>query len=249
MRSLTSSRWLRVCLGVSLLGTAASGPVSCGDDTSAPPGVSILLSSDGSHACAGAVRIKATVAEVGGDSTVRELDAAVAPEQLDCDFDIGVAEALYALLIGEIATGKAHIVTVALFDSTGLQVAAGGSAPFEASPSREVDPVVVELTRVAPLGTVLVDLMALPDFASSSGTLEIAVLAGVEPIGSRRIPWSADSSLKRPLRISGLAGIGLRLATTLRDGSDTELASRITDPFSLGSSPSDAFVTPALNEM
>ena len=99
----------------------ALGCVACGG-ASDPPAVSILVSSDGSHPCAGAVELKATLSELNGDSTEYVLAAAVAPEQFDCDFDVGVAEAVYSVMVGEIDVGVIHTVAIELYDSTGLVV-------------------------------------------------------------------------------------------------------------------------------
>jgi len=217
----------------------------CGDDTTLP-GVSILLSGDGSHACAGAVSMTVTLDEVNGDgSTELSVATAVTPEQLDCDFDVGVAEGSWALPVGEMATGNPHMVTIELFDSTGFTVAAGGSEPFEAKARKSIDPVRVELTRVAPVGTVLVDLLAEPD-TGIAGDLDIVVLAGNDPIGSRSLEWPGDDSFKRPLRISGLLGIGLRLVLTA-EADEIELFSYITEVFTLGSGDENAFATPGLD--
>jgi hypothetical protein len=219
----------------------------CGGDT-ASPAVSVLLSGDGSHACAGAVSMTVTLSEVNGDATTESTVAtAVAPEQLDCDFDVGVAEGAYALAVGEMATGRPHTVTVELFDSTGFTVAAGGSEPFEARARKSNDAINVELTRVAPVGTVLVDLLAEADTAVA-GDLDIVLLAGNDPIGSRNLEWSGDNSLKRPLRISGLLGVGLRIMLTLEDAG-IEVFSYLSEPFALGSADADAFATPVLDPM
>ncbi len=218
--------------------------VGCGDE-SAPPRVVIALSSDDSHACAGAVSMKVTIGEVNGDgSTETEVATAVAPEQLDCDFDVGVAEGAWALEVGDMATGKPHTVTVELLDSTGFLVGAGGSEPFEARARKSIDPVAVELTRVAPVGTVLVDLLAEPG-TEVAGDLDIVVLAGADAIGARSLSWPGDDSLKRPLRISGMLGVGLRLLLTA-EAQGTKLFSFVSEPFTLSSSGESTFSTPLL---
>jgi len=126
----------------------------------------------------------------------------------------------------------------------GLVVAVGSSEPFRAS-SDGIDPIAIELTRFAPLGTALVDVEAVPQF-QTPGDLDVVVLAGSDPIGSRSLAWPADGSLKRPLRISGLSGTGLHLLVELSDGSGTVVASALSDVFSLGSTPDAAFATPPL---
>jgi hypothetical protein len=217
---------------------------ACGDGDSAPP-IYVELSSDGSHACAGAVSMKITIAEVNGDASIeQEVATAVAPEQLDCDFDVGVAEGAWAVEVGDMAVGRPHTITVELYDSTGFMVAAGGSEPFEARARKSIDPVAVELTRVAPVGTVLVDLLAEAGTASA-GDLDIVVLAGSDAIGARAMDWPGDDSIKRPLRISGILGIGLRLLLTAEAGG-VEMFSFVSEPFTL-SSTGDTFATPALD--
>src|SRR5206468_3378994 len=84
----------------------------------------------------------------------------------------------------------------------------GPVAPFDPSQGGSVD---LQLTRVAPLGTVLLDLWAEPAFAAAAGTLDVVVLAGATPVGSREMTWPGEAPEKRPLRISGLTGIGLRI--------------------------------------
>lgn len=220
---------------------------ACGRTTPAP--VEVLLSSDTSHACAGAVEIKLTLSEVNGDDTSQTLGTAVAPEQLDCDFDYGVAEALWSVSAGEIPTEVLYTVRIELYDSTGLLVGVGGSEPFRASASETNDPVHIELTRAAPLGTALVDLVLEDGFSAVSGDVSIVILVGSDPIGSRSLRWPGDDSLKRPLRISGLAGTGLHLAIELEAADGTVVASRISETFSLGSTPDNAFATPQLNPL
>ncbi|MEE8410716.1 MAG: hypothetical protein V3T05_14035 [Myxococcota bacterium] len=225
--------------------------VGCGGSDSVPPAVSIALFSDGSHACAGVVRMKVTI-DVGNksaDSIESEVPTAIAPEQLDCNFDVGVAEALYSLMVGEIKTDIVHTAKVELFDSTDFMVGRGRSGPFRAASHESIDPVEIELVRFAPLGTVLIDLMAEPDFAGARGTLDIVVFAGSEPIGSREIVWPGNAADKRPLRISGLLGIGLRMSLEVTNSAGTSLASRFTKTFALGSSTSDAFASPDLEPM
>jgi len=220
----------------------------CGGDT-APPAISVLLSGDGSHACAGSVSMTVTLSEVNGDaSTEQSVATAVAPEQLDCDFAVGVAEGAYAVALGEMATGRPHTITVELFDSTGFTVAAGGSEPFEARARKSIDPIDIELTRVAPVGTVLVDLLAESDTATA-GELDIVLLAGNDPIGSRTMDWPGDDSLKRPLRISGVLGFGLRVALTVEEVPGTAGFSYLSEAFTLGSAENDAFATPQLDPM
>ena len=214
----------------------------CG--TTAPPPIEVLLSADGTHPCAGAVMVEVTLGEVNGDDAVTRFDAAIAPEQLDCAFVVGIGEALFAVSLGEIDVSIAYRVSLELHDSTGLVVAVGSSEPFRAS-SDGIDPIAIELTRFAPLGTALVDVEAVPQF-QTPGDLDVVVLAGSDPIGSRSLAWPADGSLKRPLRISGLSGTGLHLLVELSDGSGTVVASALSDVFSLGSTPDAAFATPPL---
>ncbi len=214
-----------------------------------PPAVSILLSSDGSHPCAGAVELKATLSELNGDSTEHVIAAAVAPEQFDCDFDVGVAEAVYSVLVGEIEVGVIHTVAIELYDSTGLVVGMGVSETFQARPDKEIDPIELQLSRapMVSVGTALIDLASEPAFNGVSG--EIAIV--IEPIGSsRELTWPGDDSLKRPLRISGLPeGFDLFLAIELTGTDSTLLADYETDTFSVGSTESDAFAWPGLVEL
>jgi hypothetical protein len=213
----------------------------------APDPVRILIANDTTHACAGAVTLKVTLAQPNA-STVAEqtFAAAVSPEQVDCDFGVGVAEAVYSLMLGEIDVAVPHLLKVELSDSTGTTVAAGATEPFNASPNQENSAISLQLTRVAPLGTVLLDLDAEVDFHGKAGELTLVLLAGSDPVGSRSLHWPGDQSLKRPLRVSGLTGLGVRLAIELKDNSDTVLAKRLSDAFSLGSAPDSAFVWPTL---
>lgn len=231
-------------IAVAMLCMAAAG---CGSESSVPPPVTLLLTADTSHPCAGAVRMKVTISEIGGDSVEQDVSTAIAPEQLDCNFDVGVAEAVYGLLVGEINTDKAHTAKIELFDSIELRVGLGGSAPFEAIANKEIDPIEIELTRVAILGTALIDLLAEPEFAAARGTLRIS-LAG-SAAGARKVDWPGTAADKRPLRISGLAGFGLKLDLEVIDAAGTSLASRTTEAFTVGTSDNEAFVTPALEPM
>jgi hypothetical protein len=207
------------------------------------PGVNIALVADDTHPCAGAVRLKATLSEVNGDAIERELDAAVPPEQLDCDFSNGVAEAVWADALGEIPTGKPYLAKVELFDSTGLSVAAGGTEVFQAHADEAGDPVTLQLTRLVPVGTLLVDLYAEPT-SHAAGTLTVELLAGSEVLGTRDTSWPGDESIKRPLRISGLPELsGLKCRLTVSAGGST-IASFVTDSFGVGSSAQDAFASP-----
>lgn len=220
---------------------------ACGQSIPAP--VEVLLSSDTTHACAGAVEMTLTLSEVNGDDSSQTFATAVSPEQLDCDFDLGVAEALWSVSAGEIPTEVLHTVTIELHDSTGLLVGVGGSEPFRASATDANDPVNIELTRAAPLGTALVDLVLEDGFGAVSGDLSIVILAGSDPIGGRSLSWPGDDSLKRPLRISGIAGTGLHLVIDLEDAAGNVVESRISETFSLGSTPDSAFATPKLNPL
>ncbi len=232
---------MRALSGVSALGGVAALAAGCGA-VDANGNVSILLTSDGTHPCAGAVRLRATLQQVGGDSVAEEAPAAVAPDQLDCDFSVGVAEALYGMQVADADSGQTFVVRVELFDSTALMVAAGATEPFDPGAGGTVE---LQLTRVAPLGTVLVDLWAEPDFAAVSGSLAIAVLAGAGAIGARSVAWPGEAPSKRPLRISGIAGFGLRLYFEVVVNGDA-VVSRFSEVFSVGSSPDDAFAEPRL---
>lgn len=240
-RAYVPKRWLSMLLGTIVVACM----LACGSEASAPPAVSLLLTADTSHPCAGATRMKITIDEIGGDPLENEVATAIAPEQLDCDFSVGVAEALYSLLVGEINTDKAHTAKVELFDSTQLSVSLGASEPFQPTPTKRIDPIEIKLTRVAMLGTALVDLMAEPDFASASGTLTIS-LASSPGLGSRQLDWPGTAAEKRPLRISGLQGFGLQLDLEVKDATGNSLASATTEAFTVGLSESEAFVSPAL---
>jgi hypothetical protein len=217
---------------------------ACGGAANAP-GVSIALVADDTHPCAGAVRLVATVSEVNGASTEHGFDAAVAPEQFDCDFTNGVAEAAYAEALADVVTGKPYTARVELFDSTGLSLALGGSGVFQAHADKSIEPVTLQLTRVVPVGTLLVDLYA--EAAShAAGTLTVELLAGSEVVGTRDTSWPGDESTKRPLRITGLPALsGLRARFTLKDGAAT-IASFVTDPFAVGATADTAFASPSL---
>ncbi|MBI3178176.1 MAG: hypothetical protein HYZ27_00860, partial [Deltaproteobacteria bacterium] len=121
-------------------------------------------------------------------------------------------------------------------------IAAGATEPFD--PGRG-DTVELQLTRVAPLGTVLIDLWAESDFAAESGSLQIAILASAGAVGARSVAWPGDAPSKRPLRISGITGFGLRLYFEVVAGGNA-VVSRFSEVFSVGSSADDAFVEPAL---
>jgi hypothetical protein len=220
--------------------------VGCGSSGDAPPGVSLALSSDDSHACAGAVSLKVTVSEVGGDEIETEVPAAVSPDQLDCDFSQGVAEAFWALPVGELDTGISHVAQVELLDSLGTRLAFGASGQFQPERRDEIDPVEVELSRVAALGTVLLDLLAEPAFSAANGELSVVVKVGTDALSTKRIDWPGEAARKRPLRISGLAGYGLFLDLSVQDGDGTEVAGATTETFSFDDPEIDPFVTPTL---
>ena len=122
-------------------------------------------------------------------------------------------------------------------------MALGGSDVFQAHADKAIDPVVLQLTRVVPVGTLLVDLYAEPT-THAAGTLKVELLAGSEVLGTRETSWPGDESVKRPLRISGLPELsGLRCRLTLSANGST-IASFLTDPFGVGSTAQDAFASP-----
>lgn len=190
--------------------------------------------------------MKVSLSEIGGDEIEAEAPAAVAPEQLDCDFGVGVAEAIWALPVGEIDTGVPYVAQVELLDSIGTQLALGVSEQFQPERRDAIDPVEVELTRVTALGTALLDLVAEPGFSSAVGELAVAVKVGTDILTTKTIDWPGEAPGKRPLRISGLAGFGLRLDLSVDDAGGSEVASATTEPFSFDQPEVDPFVTPAL---